>query len=104
MLPIERTMMTGRHFAEGQIIFREGDPSDGVFRLLRGTVEVVRELDGDLILLGTVGAGQLVGEMVSSKTGRAVRLFAPPATSRRNSLARPSSLIRSLARREPLAS
>jgi CRP-like cAMP-binding protein len=55
--------MTGRHFAEGQILFKEGDPSDGVFRLLRGTVEVVRELDGDLILLGTVGAGQLVGEM-----------------------------------------
>src|SRR6516165_5361237 len=63
MLPIERTMMTGRQFAQGQILFREGDPSDGVLRLLRGTVEVVRELDGDLILLGTVGAGQLVGEM-----------------------------------------
>jgi len=55
--------MTGRQFAQGQILFREGDPSDGVLRLLRGTVEVVRELDGDLILLGTVGAGQLVGEM-----------------------------------------
>jgi len=55
--------MTGRHFAEGQILCREGDPSDGVFRLLKGTVEVVQELDGDLILLGTVGAGQLVGEM-----------------------------------------
>jgi len=55
--------MTRMHFAEGQILFREGAPSDGVFRLLRGTVEVVRELDGDLILLGTVGAGQLVGEM-----------------------------------------
>ena len=55
--------MTGRHFAEGQILFREGDPSDGVFRLFRGSVEVVRELDGDLILLGTVGAGQFIGEM-----------------------------------------
>jgi len=55
--------MTSTHFAEGQILFREGDPSDGVFRLLRGTVEVVRELDGDLILLGRVGAGQFIGEM-----------------------------------------
>jgi len=55
--------MTRTHFAEGEILFREGDPSDGVFRLLSGTVDVVRELDGDLILLGTVGAGQLIGEM-----------------------------------------
>ena len=55
--------MTRTHFAEGQILFREGDPSDGVFRLLRGTVDVVRELGGDLILLGTVGAGQFIGEM-----------------------------------------
>ena len=55
--------MTPTHFAEGQILFREGDPADGVFRLLSGTVDVLRELDSDLILLGTVGAGQLVGEM-----------------------------------------
>jgi CRP/FNR family transcriptional regulator, cyclic AMP receptor protein len=50
-------------FAEGQILFKEGDPSEGVFRLLSGSVEVVRELDGDLILLGTVDAGQFIGEM-----------------------------------------
>jgi CRP-like cAMP-binding protein len=56
-------VMTPTHFAEGQILFREGDPADGVFRLLSGTVDVLRELDSDLILLGTVGAGQLVGEM-----------------------------------------
>src|ERR1700739_320792 len=56
-------VMTPTHFAEGQILFREGDPADGVFRLLSGTVAVIRELDSDLILLGTVGAGQLVGEM-----------------------------------------
>ena len=55
--------MTHTHFAEGQTLFTEGDPSNGVFRLLAGTVEVVRELDGDLILLGTVGAGQFIGEM-----------------------------------------
>src|SRR6516164_10631600 len=55
--------MSGRHFTEGQILFREGDPPDGVFRLLGGTVEVVRELDGDLILLGRVGGGQFIGEM-----------------------------------------
>ena len=61
--------MTSTRFAEGQILFREGDPSDGVFRLLRGTVEVVRELDGDLILLGRVGAGQFIGEMRAGHRG-----------------------------------
>jgi len=55
--------MTRMHFAEGQILFREGDPTDGVFRLLGGTVDVVRELDRDVILLGRVGDGQFIGEM-----------------------------------------
>jgi CRP/FNR family cyclic AMP-dependent transcriptional regulator len=55
--------MTCRHFAEGQVLFREGEPADCVFRLLRGAVDILRELDGDPILLGTVGAGQFIGEM-----------------------------------------
>src|SRR5204863_6766455 len=50
-------------FAEGQILVREGDAAGGVFRLLSGTVDVVRELDGHPILLGKVGAGQFLGEM-----------------------------------------
>jgi CRP/FNR family transcriptional regulator, cyclic AMP receptor protein len=55
--------MTGAHFAEGQVLFREGDPADSVFRVLSGIVDVLRELDGDPILLGTVRAGQSIGEM-----------------------------------------
>jgi CRP/FNR family cyclic AMP-dependent transcriptional regulator len=55
--------MTCTNFAKGQVLFREGDPADSVFRLLSGTVDILRELDGDPILLGTVGAGQLIGEM-----------------------------------------
>ena len=55
--------MTRTHFAKGQILFREGDPPDCVFRLLSGAVDILRELDGDPILLGTVGAGQFIGEM-----------------------------------------
>jgi CRP/FNR family cyclic AMP-dependent transcriptional regulator len=55
--------MIRTHFAKGQILFREGDPADGVFRLLSGTVDVVRELYGEPILLGTVGTGQFIGEM-----------------------------------------
>jgi CRP/FNR family transcriptional regulator, cyclic AMP receptor protein len=50
-------------FAEGQILVKEGDAAGGVFRLISGTVDVIRELDGHPILLGTVGAGQFLGEM-----------------------------------------
>src|SRR5205807_10015568 len=33
LLPIERTAMTCTHFAKEQVLFREGDPADRVFRL-----------------------------------------------------------------------
>jgi len=55
--------MTSTHFAQGQVLFREGDPADSVFRLVSGAVEIFRERDGEPILLGTVGAGQFIGEM-----------------------------------------
>jgi len=55
--------MTRAHFAEGQVLFREREPADRVFRLLRGAVDIFRELDGDPILLGRVGVGQFIGEM-----------------------------------------
>jgi len=63
LLPIERTDMTCTHFAKEQVLFREGEPADSVFRLLSGSVDIFRELEGDPILLGTVGAGQFIGEM-----------------------------------------
>jgi CRP/FNR family transcriptional regulator, cyclic AMP receptor protein len=55
--------MNRAHFAEGQVLFREGDPANSVFRLLSGAVDILRDLDGDPILLGTIGAGQFIGEM-----------------------------------------
>src|SRR5690242_6287293 len=55
--------MTRARFAEGHILFREGDPADSVCRLLSGAADILRELDGEPVLLGTVGAGQFIGEM-----------------------------------------
>ena len=74
--------MTYTHFANGQILFREGDPADSVFCLLSGSVDILRELDGDSILLGTVGAGQFIGEMGVVETAPAMRRLEPPAMSR----------------------
>jgi hypothetical protein len=33
--------------AEGEVLFREKDPPDCVFRLLNRAVEILRELDGE---------------------------------------------------------
>ena len=74
--------MNCTHFAKEHVLFREGDPADSVFRLLRGSVDILRELDGDPILLGTVGAGQFIGEMALWKIAPAVRRLEPPARSR----------------------
>ena len=39
--------MNRAHYVEGQVLFREGDSADSVFRLLSGVVDIFRELDGD---------------------------------------------------------
>src|SRR5258706_72403 len=54
--------MTCTHFAEGQVLFREGDPADSVFRLLTGAVGILRDVDADPVLLGTVGGKRVAGE------------------------------------------
>jgi len=52
-----------RHFSEGEILFRQGDPSDHVLRVDSGSVEILREVGDVSIVLGSVYAGQFVGEM-----------------------------------------
>jgi CRP/FNR family transcriptional regulator, cyclic AMP receptor protein len=52
-----------KRFAAGEILLREGDPSDSVVLVQAGRVEVLRRVGDDEILLGSAGAGELVGEM-----------------------------------------
>lgn len=52
-----------QRFAPGEVLFREGDPSDWVVLVRSGQVEVSREVAGTPILLGTAGDGEFVGEM-----------------------------------------
>lgn len=49
--------------APGQLLFSEGEPSERVALLLEGEVEVFRTLGGQEVVLGVVGAGEVVGEM-----------------------------------------
>ena len=71
--------MTPTHFAEGQVLFREGDPSDSVFRVLSGAVEVFREIDGEPFSLVPLAPGSLSGRWALWKTAPAARPFEPRA-------------------------
>lgn len=47
----------------GEVIFREGEPSDSVYFVLDGRFLVFRNLNGTEVLLDTLEAGQFFGEM-----------------------------------------
>lgn len=48
---------------DGDIILREGAPSDYVYRILAGEVEIYSEQRGENIILGTLDPGDFLGEM-----------------------------------------
>ena len=52
-----------RRFEPGQVLLRQGDPSDCVLFLRRGQVEVLRDVAGESIPLGIVGELEYLGEM-----------------------------------------
>jgi CRP-like cAMP-binding protein len=52
-----------RRFEAGETLFRQGDPSDVAIQILSGSVDVLREVGDDAVVLGTVRAGEFVGEM-----------------------------------------
>jgi CRP/FNR family transcriptional regulator, cyclic AMP receptor protein len=52
-----------RRFEADEILFRQGDPSDFALLILSGSVDVLREVGDDAIVLGTVRAGEFAGEM-----------------------------------------
>ena len=54
---------TKQTFNDGDVIFREGGPSDTAYEIVSGTVEIAKMGDGGNVLLATLGAGQMFGEM-----------------------------------------
>ena len=55
--------MKKRAYNAGDIILREGDPSDVVYKIVSGDVEVFKEQNGQKIVLGVMKAGEFLGEM-----------------------------------------
>jgi CRP-like cAMP-binding protein len=53
----------GKRFKDGTIVFREGDPGEGMYVITRGKVKIVKIVDGKPQILSTLGEGQFFGEM-----------------------------------------
>ncbi|HLI10166.1 MAG TPA: cyclic nucleotide-binding domain-containing protein [Alphaproteobacteria bacterium] len=72
--------MTERHFAPGEVIYREGDPSDFAYFIKSGKVEILkREADG-LRQVTVLGKGDVFGEMgivLDQRRSVTVRALAP---------------------------
>ena len=55
--------MEDREYQAGEVILKEGDPSDFVLRIMIGEAEVYTEKDHHPVVLGTVKNGDFLGEM-----------------------------------------
>ena len=101
-------MTTPVQFNQGDLLFRQGDPSDFVLWVRYGEVEVLREVRDISVLIGHVREGEWLGEMgviesrPRSATARASRDGAAEMLTAREFLDRVSSdatLARSLIQR-----
>ncbi len=54
-----------RRFARGDVLLKQGDAVDRVFRLRSGEAEIVREIGTQTVVMGAVGVGQFIGEMAA---------------------------------------
>jgi CRP-like cAMP-binding protein len=85
-----------KRFEPGDILFRQGDPSDHVVLVRSGQAEVLREVGDDRILLGMAKEGEFLGEMgvlderPRSATVRAVSALEVELIGRRSFLERVS--------------
>jgi CRP-like cAMP-binding protein len=52
-----------REVNEGEVIIREGEPSDGLYVVLEGAVDVVKRKAGKELVVGQLREGDLFGEM-----------------------------------------
>ncbi len=52
-----------RGVSEGEIVIREGEPSDGLYVVLDAVVEVVKRKDASEVVVGRLRQGDLFGEM-----------------------------------------
>lgn len=56
-------MLEQQTFQHGELIFREGEESDFAYLIESGNVEIFKRTEKGTVLLSTMGAGELFGEM-----------------------------------------
>lgn len=59
----ESEIMIQKQYRAGEILFKEGEPSDHALRIVSGEVDVVKENEGEAVILGTAKDGDFIGEM-----------------------------------------
>lgn len=59
---LSRRGATTVRFPPGEVIFRQGDAGDSIYKLIDGEVEVVREQEGKETVLARLGPGEFFGE------------------------------------------
>ncbi|MEP7181656.1 MAG: cyclic nucleotide-binding domain-containing protein [Betaproteobacteria bacterium] len=52
-----------KRYGNGDVLFKEGDPPDGLYLVRRGSVTIERRVGGHDVVLAYVAAGNYVGEM-----------------------------------------
>ncbi len=57
------TILQRQTYQAGDKIFKEGDEGNLAYVVQSGEVEIVKEVDGVVTVLGTVGQGGIFGEM-----------------------------------------
>lgn len=55
--------MERRDYRPGDVILREDEPTDFVYRIVSGDVEIYSEREGQMVVLGTLRPGDFVGEL-----------------------------------------
>jgi putative ABC transport system ATP-binding protein len=61
--PVTTAATTTVTLAAGDALFRQGDPSDRIYIIENGQIDVVRDSPDGEVLLATLGAGEHFGEM-----------------------------------------
>ncbi len=55
--------MMQKDYRAGEMVFAEGEPSDYACRILSGEAEIVKQNEGEAVILGTANAGDFIGEI-----------------------------------------
>ncbi|MGB3862505.1 MAG: cyclic nucleotide-binding domain-containing protein [Candidatus Aminicenantaceae bacterium] len=58
-----KTGVLGKVYNDGDVIVRQGEPGDCMYEILAGTVEVLREKNGQEVCLAVLSKGDFFGEM-----------------------------------------